>query len=41
MNQFGGDWTENKIEIIVEYAKAYLNIMKCSCNEKRLEAFIF
>ena len=21
MNQFGGDWTENKIEIIVEYAK--------------------
>ncbi len=27
MNQFGGDWTENKIEIIVEYAKAYLNIM--------------
>lgn len=27
MNQFGGDWTENKIEIIVEYAKAYLKIM--------------
>jgi three-Cys-motif partner protein len=27
MNKFGGDWTENKIEIIVEYAKAYLNIM--------------
>ena len=27
MNEFGGDWTENKIEIIVEYAKAYLNIM--------------
>lgn len=27
MNQFGGDWTENKIEIIVEYAKAYLSIM--------------
>lgn len=27
MNQFGGDWTENKIEIIVEYANAYLNIM--------------
>lgn len=27
MNQFGGDWTENKIEILVEYAKAYLNIM--------------
>jgi three-Cys-motif partner protein len=27
MNQFGGNWTENKIEITVEYAKAYLNIM--------------
>ncbi len=27
MNKFGGDWTENKIEILVEYAKAYLNIM--------------
>lgn len=27
MNNFGGDWTENKIEILVEYAKAYLTIM--------------
>ncbi|MBZ4191717.1 three-Cys-motif partner protein TcmP [Niabella beijingensis] len=27
MNNFGGDWTENKIEILVEYAGAYLNIM--------------
>lgn len=27
MNQFGGDWTEIKIEILVEYAKAYLTIM--------------
>lgn len=27
MNQFGGDWTENKIEILSEYAKAYLTIM--------------
>ena len=27
MNQFGGDWTQDKIEIIVEYAKAYLTIM--------------
>lgn len=26
-NQFGGDWTEAKIEILVEYAKAYLIIM--------------
>lgn len=28
MNQFGGDWTKIKIEILVEYAKAYLHIMK-------------
>jgi hypothetical protein len=28
MNQFGGDWTSLKIEILVEYAKAYLTIMK-------------
>ena len=27
MNQFGGDWTETKIEMIVGYAKAYLTIM--------------
>lgn len=27
MNKFGGDWTENKIEILVEYSKAYLKIM--------------
>lgn len=27
MNQFGGDWTKIKIEILVEYAKAYLKIM--------------
>lgn len=27
MNQFGGDWTKKKIEILVEYAKAYLTIM--------------
>lgn len=28
MNKFGGDWTSTKIEILVEYAKAYLTIMK-------------
>jgi three-Cys-motif partner protein len=28
MNKFGGDWTKIKIEILVEYAKAYLHIMK-------------
>ncbi|MEO6759662.1 MAG: three-Cys-motif partner protein TcmP [Saprospiraceae bacterium] len=27
MNTFGGNWTENKIEILVEYARAYLSIM--------------
>ena len=28
MNNFGGDWTKVKIEILVEYARAYLTIMK-------------
>ncbi len=28
MNSFGRDWTKVKIEILVEYAKAYLTIMK-------------
>jgi len=28
MNFFGGDWTKLKIEILVEYAGAYLKIMK-------------
>ncbi len=28
MNEFGGNWTENKIEIVVKYAKAYLQVMK-------------
>lgn len=28
MNKFGGNWTQNKIEILAEYAKAYLEIMK-------------
>jgi three-Cys-motif partner protein len=28
VNYFGGDWTKIKIEILVEYAKAYLTIMK-------------
>lgn len=27
MNSFGGNWTKIKIEILVEYAKAYLQIM--------------
>ncbi len=28
MNQFGGNWTEAKMEIVVSYAKAYLIIME-------------
>lgn len=28
MNQFGGNWTEAKMDIVVSYAKAYLTIMK-------------
>lgn len=27
MNQFGGEWTERKMKIVVDYAKAYLTIM--------------
>lgn len=27
MKEFGGEWTKKKIEILVEYAKAYLTIM--------------
>ncbi len=27
MNQFGGDWTDRKMKIVVDYAKAYLTIM--------------
>lgn len=28
MNEFGGNWTKAKIEMLVEYASAYLTIMK-------------
>jgi three-Cys-motif partner protein len=28
INQFGGNWTEAKMEIVVSYAKAYLTILK-------------
>jgi three-Cys-motif partner protein len=28
MNEFGGNWTQQKVEIVVKYAKAYLHIMK-------------
>lgn len=32
MNEFGGKWTEAKIEILVEYASAYLTIMNKYAN---------
>lgn len=28
MNHFGGNWTEQKMEMVVDYARAYLTIMK-------------
>ena len=27
MNKFGGNWTKQKMQIVVDYAKAYLTIM--------------
>jgi three-Cys-motif partner protein len=36
MNQFGGNWTEQKMEIVVSYAKAYLTIMKVQAWAKTL-----
>lgn len=38
MNTFGGDWTKIKIDILVDYAKAYLSIMK---NRKFFELMYF
>ena len=33
MNSFGGNWTEQKIDILVEYSKAYLTIMNKYANK--------
>lgn len=41
MNEFGGNWTENKIEILVEYAKAYLNIMNTHANKYNWKLLYF
>jgi len=41
MNTFGGDWTENKIEILVEYAGAYLTIMNTHANKYGWELLYF
>jgi len=36
INQFGGTWTERKMEIVVSYAKAYLTIMQAQSWAKTL-----
>lgn len=41
MNNFGGDWTEAKIEILVEYAKAYLTIMNKFADQYRWKLMYF
>ncbi|MBS1915876.1 MAG: three-Cys-motif partner protein TcmP [Bacteroidetes bacterium] len=41
MNNFGGDWTKSKIEILVEYAKAYLNIMNVYANRYNWKLLYF
>ena len=41
MNQFGGNWTENKIEILTEYAKAYLVIMNNFANRYNWKLLYF
>jgi three-Cys-motif partner protein len=28
MNQFGGDWTQQKVDIVYKYASAYLTVFK-------------
>lgn len=41
MNNFGGKWTEAKIEILVEYAQAYLSIMNTYANKYRWKLLYF
>ena len=41
MNNFGGDWTESKIEILVEYAKAYLTIMNIHAHRFKWKLLYF
>lgn len=36
MNQFGGSWTEQKIQIVCEYTQAYLKVMKYQSQWKLL-----
>ena len=35
-NKFGGDWTEQKIEILETYTKQFLKVFKSKPNEKLL-----
>jgi len=41
MNSFGGNWTENKIDILIEYAKAYLKIMNKFSNRYKWNLLYF
>lgn len=41
MNKFGGDWTENKIDILVEYARAYLHIMNVYAGKNNWKLLYF
>lgn len=41
MNNFGGNWTTDKIEILVEYAKAYLVIMNIHAKKYNWELMYF
>lgn len=41
MNSFGGDWTESKIEILVEYAQAYLSIMNIHADKYNWKLLYF
>lgn len=41
MNNFGGDWTKIKIEILVEYAQAYLNIMNVYASQYNWKLLYF
>ena len=41
MNNFGGDWSESKIEILVEYAQAYLSIMNIHADKYNWKLLYF
>lgn len=41
MNEFGGDWTKIKIEILVKYAQAYLTIMNVFANRYKWRLLYF